>query len=39
MPRNIGLSTVIAIVCFSEDHCSFKLVLTTVMITYIHRTE
>jgi len=39
MPRNVGLSTSIAIVCFSQDHCSFKLVLTTLMITYIHRTE
>jgi len=32
MPRNVGLSTAIAIVSFSKDHCSFKLELTTMMI-------
>jgi len=32
MPRNVGLSTAIVIVSFSEDHCSLKLVLTTMMI-------
>ena len=35
MPSNVGMSTAIAIVPFSYDHCSFKLVLTTMMIINI----
>jgi len=33
MPSNLA----IAIVSFSSDHCSFKLELTTMMITYIYK--
>ena len=39
MPCNVGLSTAIAIVSFSYDHCSFKLVLTTMMIINIYGTK
>jgi len=39
MPRNVGLSTAIAIVSFSLDHCLFKLVLTTMMIINIYGTK
>jgi len=33
------MSTTIAIVSFSYDHCSFKLVLTTMMSINIYGTE
>jgi len=39
MSRNVGMSTAIVIVSFSWDHCSFKLVLTTMMIINIYGTK
>jgi len=39
MLRNVGLSTAIAFVSFSLDHCSLKLVLTTMMIINIYGTK
>jgi len=39
MPRKVDMSTTIAIVSFSYDHCSFKLVLTTMMRINIYGTE
>jgi len=39
MPRNVGLSTAIAVVSISYDHRSFKLVLTTMMRINIYVTK
>jgi len=41
MPRYVDLltTTTIAIVSFSYDHCSFKLVLTTMMTVNMYCTK
>jgi len=39
MPRNMGMTTAIAIVSLSYDRCSCKLVLITIMSSYINDTK